>query len=58
MLIVQLLLGIGFSMSMPPVFALRFLLGFFESLIGPVLISIMVQWYTVAEQPFVTTMWQ
>ncbi|RSH86801.1 uncharacterized protein EHS24_005074 [Apiotrichum porosum] len=53
-----LLLGIGFSMSMPPVFALRFLLGFFESLIGPVLISIMVQWYTVAEQPFVTTMWQ
>lgn len=30
----QLLIGIGFSMSIPPVFALRYLLGFFESLIG------------------------
>ncbi|RSH83548.1 uncharacterized protein EHS24_007236 [Apiotrichum porosum] len=53
-----LLIGIGFSMSIPPVFALRYLLGFFESLIGPVIISIMVQWYKVSEQPFVTSMWQ
>jgi len=45
-------------MTIPPVFAIRFLLGLFESLIGPVLVSIMIQWYKVSEQPFVTTVWQ
>lgn len=34
-----LLLGLGFSLSVPPVFAIRFLLGLFESLVGPCLLS-------------------
>ncbi|KIR28475.1 hypothetical protein I307_05905 [Cryptococcus deuterogattii 99/473] len=53
-----LLFGLGFSLSIPPVFAIRFLLGFFESLVGPTLIALTVQWYRVEEQPFVTSIWQ
>ncbi|WVQ83739.1 hypothetical protein IAT38_005883 [Cryptococcus sp. DSM 104549] len=53
-----LLFGLGFSLSMPPVLAIRFLLGFFESLVGPTLLALMVQWYRVEEQPFVTSIWQ
>ncbi|WOO79139.1 putative transporter [Vanrija pseudolonga] len=53
-----LLFGLGFSMSIPPVLAIRFLLGFFESLVGPCLVALMVQWYRIEEQPFVGTMWQ
>ncbi|OWT36143.1 hypothetical protein C362_06177 [Cryptococcus neoformans Bt1] len=53
-----LLFGLGFSLSMPPVLAIRFLLGFFESLVGPTLVALMVQWYRVEEQPFVTSVWQ
>ncbi len=34
-----LLLGLGFSLSIPPVFAIRFLLGLFESLVGPCLLA-------------------
>lgn len=53
-----LLMGIAFSLNVKAVFALRFLLGLFESLIGPVLLSITVQWYRKDEQPFVSAMWQ
>ncbi|WWD08936.1 hypothetical protein V865_007051 [Kwoniella europaea PYCC6329] len=53
-----LLMGLTFSLSVPPVFAIRFLLGFFESLFGPVLLSITVQWYLKDEQPFVSSVWQ
>ncbi|WRT63808.1 uncharacterized protein IL334_000733 [Kwoniella shivajii] len=53
-----LLMGLTFSLSIPPVFAIRFLLGFFESLFGPVLLSITVQWYLKEEQPFVSSVWQ
>ncbi|WWC58155.1 uncharacterized protein I303_100690 [Kwoniella dejecticola CBS 10117] len=53
-----LLMGLTFSLSIPPVFAIRFLLGFFESLFGPVLLSITVQWYLKDEQPFVSSVWQ
>jgi hypothetical protein len=34
-----LLFGMTFAHTMPPVFAIRVLLGFFESLFGPVLLS-------------------
>lgn len=34
-----LVFGIAFSMSIPPVFAVRFLLGFFESSFQPCLIT-------------------
>ncbi|XAO24864.1 hypothetical protein I312_103673 [Cryptococcus bacillisporus CA1280] len=53
-----LLFGLGFSLSIPPVLAIRFLLGFFESLVGPTLVALTVQWYRVEEQPFVTSVWQ
>ncbi|WWC85847.1 uncharacterized protein L201_000714 [Kwoniella dendrophila CBS 6074] len=53
-----LLMGLTFSLSIPPVFAIRFLLGMFESLFGPVLLSITVQWYLKDEQPFVSSVWQ
>ncbi|OCF31218.1 hypothetical protein I316_07187 [Kwoniella heveanensis BCC8398] len=53
-----LLIGLAFSLTIPPVFAIRFLLGFFESLFGPVLLSITVQWYLKDEQPFVSSIWQ
>lgn len=53
-----LLMGIAFSLNVKAVFALRFLLGLFESLIGPVLLSITVQWYKKEEQPFVSALWQ
>nr|XP_019048766.1 hypothetical protein I302_02541 [Kwoniella bestiolae CBS 10118]OCF27696.1 hypothetical protein I302_02541 [Kwoniella bestiolae CBS 10118] len=53
-----LLMGLTFSLAIPPVFAIRFLLGFFESLFGPVLLSITVQWYLKDEQPFVSSIWQ
>jgi MFS family permease len=47
-----------FSFAVPPVLALRFLLGFFESVFGPVLLTITVQWYLLAEQPAVQAIWQ
>ena len=63
--------GLGFSLRIPPILAIRFLLGFCESLIvsqtsqtcclpsqGPVLIAITVQWYKTSEQPFVASIWQ
>ncbi|ORY31060.1 major facilitator superfamily domain-containing protein [Naematelia encephala] len=53
-----LLLGLTFSLSIPPVFAIRFLLGFFESLVGPCLLAITVQWYLREEQAFVSSIWQ
>ncbi|WVR03573.1 hypothetical protein IAU60_000565 [Kwoniella sp. DSM 27419] len=53
-----LLMGLTFSLSVPPVFAIRFLLGLFESLFGPVLLSVTVQWYLKEEQPFVSAVWQ
>lgn len=53
-----LLMGIAFSLNVKAVFALRFLLGLFESLIGPCLLSLTVQWYRKEEQPFVSSMWQ
>ena len=48
----------SFSFSVPPVLALRFLLGFFESVFGPVLLTITVQWYLKSEQPAVQAIWQ
>ncbi|KAK1926885.1 major facilitator superfamily domain-containing protein [Papiliotrema laurentii] len=53
-----LLLGLTFAHTIAPVFAIRFLLGFFESLFGPVLLSITVQWYLRQEQAFVSALWQ
>ncbi|WOO79996.1 putative transporter [Vanrija pseudolonga] len=53
-----LLIGIAFSLSVPPVFAIRFLLGFFESIIGPCLLTLTVQWYLAPEQPLVQAVWQ
>ncbi|KAL1413231.1 hypothetical protein Q8F55_000984 [Vanrija albida] len=53
-----LLFGLAFSLAVPPVFAIRFLLGFFESIVGPCLLSLTVQWYRKEEQPFVSAMWQ
>lgn len=47
-----------FAYSVPPVLALRFLLGFFESVFGPVLLTITVQWYVKSEQPAVQAIWQ
>lgn len=47
-----------FSFSVPPILALRFLLGFFESVFGPVLLTITVQWYLLSEQPAVQAIWQ
>jgi MFS family permease len=47
-----------FSFEVPPVLALRFLLGFFESVFGPVLLTITVQWYLLSEQPAVQAIWQ
>lgn len=47
-----------FSFSVPPVLALRFLLGFFESVFGPCLLTITVQWYKKSEQPLVQAIWQ
>lgn len=44
--------SLAFSMSVPPVWAIRFLLGFFEATFGPSLLAITVQWYTKEEQPF------
>jgi hypothetical protein len=36
---VQLVMGLAFSLSIPPVFAIRVLLGLFESIFGPALTS-------------------
>jgi MFS family permease len=47
-----------FSFRVPPVLALRFLLGFFESVFGPCLLTITVQWYLVADQAMVQAIWQ
>jgi MFS family permease len=47
-----------FSFTVPPVLALRFLLGFFESVFGPCLLTITVQWYQKTEQPVVQAIWQ
>lgn len=58
LLIPQLCLGLAFSKSTPPVFAVRVLLGFFESVFGPCLLSITVQWYLKEEQPFAAATWQ
>ena len=38
-LTVQLLFGLGFWLSTPPVLAIRFLLDFLEVLIGPCLVA-------------------
>ncbi|KZO90461.1 MFS general substrate transporter, partial [Calocera viscosa TUFC12733] len=53
-----LLMGLAFSLNIPAVFGVRFLLGFFESLIGPCLLAIMVQWYLKQEQAYVSSFWQ
>jgi MFS family permease len=47
-----------FSFSVPPVLALRFLLGFTESCFGPCLLTITVQWYLKSEQAVVQAIWQ
>lgn len=49
--------GLTFTMSMPPILANRALLGLFESTFNPCLVTIMVQWYLKAEQPFVSAVW-
>lgn len=54
----QLLFALTFSLSIPPVFAIRTLLGFFESSFNPCLVSITVQWFTVEEQLKIVTIWQ
>ncbi|ODO05141.1 hypothetical protein L198_01829 [Cryptococcus wingfieldii CBS 7118] len=51
-------IGLGFSFNVRAVFGLRFLLGFTESVVSPCMLALMVQWYRVEEQPFVTSIWQ
>ncbi|ORY35084.1 putative MFS transporter [Naematelia encephala] len=53
-----LVFGLAFSKSIPPVLGIRFLLGLSEALVGPCLVAIMVQWYSIDEQPLVTSVWQ
>ncbi|KAI9631747.1 major facilitator superfamily domain-containing protein [Dioszegia hungarica] len=52
-----LVVGLAFALSIPPVLAIRFLLGFFESSFSPCLMAITVQWFTVDEQTYITTIW-
>ncbi|KAK6909677.1 hypothetical protein L486_00676 [Kwoniella mangroviensis CBS 10435] len=53
-----LVMGLAFSLDVKPVFAIRFLLGFFESSFSPCLVAITVQWFTAHEQTLITTVWQ
>ncbi|ODN77029.1 hypothetical protein L202_05573 [Cryptococcus amylolentus CBS 6039] len=53
-----LIIGLGFSFNIHAVFGVRFLLGFTESVVGPCMLALMVQWYRIEEQPFVTSIWQ
>lgn len=38
-------MGLAFSLHIPAIFGIRFLLGFTESIVGPGLLAITVQWY-------------
>jgi len=58
MLTTQLLFGLAFTHSIPPILGNRFVLGFTEATFGPCLLAITVQWYKRSEQPFVTAIWQ
>lgn len=67
-------MGLAFSLTIPPVFVIRVLLGFFESCFGPCLTSskadctprewfalnppVTVQWYLKEEQPVIQAIWQ
>jgi MFS family permease len=51
-------MGLAFSLSVTPVFIIRVLLGLFESVFGPVLTAITVQWYLKEEQPVIQAIWQ
>ena len=51
-------MGLAFSLSIPPVFAVRVLLGFAESIVGPGLLAITVQWFVKEEQPLIGAAWQ
>ncbi|KEF52353.1 uncharacterized protein A1O9_11593 [Exophiala aquamarina CBS 119918] len=53
-----LIFALAFTKNVPGVWAIRFLLGFFESAFAPCLLAITVQWYRKKEQPMVTTVWQ
>lgn len=54
----QLLFGLAFTHSIPPILGNRFVLGFTEATFGPCLLAITVQWYKRSEQPYVTAIWQ
>ncbi|KAJ7908972.1 major facilitator superfamily domain-containing protein [Mycena leptocephala] len=53
-----LLIPSGLILDYRPLFAFRFLLGFFESVIAPCLLAITVMWYKKSEQPLVSAAWQ
>lgn len=53
-----LMFGLTFTLSIPPVFAIRFLLGLLESSFNPCLLAITVQWFIVEEQVAIVTIWQ
>jgi MFS family permease len=57
-LTIELLFGLAFTHSIPPILGNRFVLGFTEATFGPCLLAITVQWYKRSEQPFVTAIWQ
>lgn len=58
LLLGKLIFALGFTKNIPGVWAIRFLLGFFESAFAPCLLGITVQWYRKKEQAMVTTVWQ
>lgn len=66
-------MGLTFSLSIPPVFVIRVLLGFFESFFHPCLVAgtsrpsqaraklkflVTVQWFLKSEQVLLITIWQ
>lgn len=51
-------MGLAFSLHIPEIFGIRFLLGLFESSFGPGLTTITVQWFTAEEQNLTATTWQ
>ena len=67
----KLVMGLGFSLTIPAVFGIRFVLGIAEASFGPALTtstsfvydnfshcSVTVQWFTAAEQTLTATTWQ
>lgn len=54
----QLIFALAFTKNVGGVWAIRLLLGMFESSFSPCLVAITVQWYLKHEQAYITTIWQ